>query len=62
MQLLGFDLIAITETWQDSSHDWNDVMNGYTLVRKDRTGRQGDRVDLHVRTSGTSGALGCWNY
>jgi len=30
------DLIAITGTWWDSSRDWNAVMDGYTLFRKDR--------------------------
>ncbi|PKU37911.1 zinc finger swim domain-containing protein 6- hypothetical protein [Limosa lapponica baueri] len=29
----GHDLMAITETWWDSSHDWNAVMDGYVLYR-----------------------------
>jgi len=32
----GHSLIAITEAWRDSSHDWNAVINGYMLSRKDR--------------------------
>jgi len=35
----GHNLIAVTETWWDSSHDWNAVMDGYTLFRKDRPTR-----------------------
>jgi len=45
----GHDLIAITETWWDSSHDWNAVMYGYRLFRKDRPTRRGGGVALYVR-------------
>ena len=45
----GHDLIAITETWWDSSHDWNAVIHGYRLFRKDRPTRQGGGVALYVR-------------
>ena len=45
----GHDLIAITETWWDSSHDWNVVMEGYVLFRKDRLVRQSHGVALYVR-------------
>jgi len=39
----GYDLVAITETWCDNSHDWYVVMDGYRLFRKDRpTGRGGE--------------------
>jgi len=31
----GHDLAAITETWWDSSNDWNAVMDGYVLFRKE---------------------------
>ncbi|GAB0184038.1 hypothetical protein GRJ2_000869100 [Grus japonensis] len=47
--LQGHDLIAVTETWWDSSHDWNAVMDGYTLFRKDRPARQGGGVALYAR-------------
>jgi len=39
----GYDLVAITEKWWDSSHDWHAVMDGYTLFRK---GQQGEVVEL----------------
>ncbi|PKU26818.1 hypothetical protein llap_22878 [Limosa lapponica baueri] len=45
----GHDLIAVTETWWDSSHDWNAVMDGYVLFRKDRPARPGGGVALYVR-------------
>ena len=40
VQSQGHDLIAITETWWDSSHDWNVVMDGYSFSGK--TGQQGE--------------------
>ncbi|GAB0208991.1 hypothetical protein GRJ2_003364800 [Grus japonensis] len=49
VRLQGQDLIAITETWWDSSNDWNAVMDGYILFRKDRPARQGGGVVLYVR-------------
>ncbi|PKU29906.1 rna-directed dna polymerase from mobile element jockey- hypothetical protein [Limosa lapponica baueri] len=45
----GHDVIAITETWWDNSHDWNTVMDGYILFRKDRPAGQGGGVVLYVR-------------
>jgi len=45
----SYDLVAITETWWDSSHDWNAVMDGYKLCRKDRPTRGGGGVALYVR-------------
>ncbi|GAB0204256.1 hypothetical protein GRJ2_002891200 [Grus japonensis] len=46
VQSQGHDLIAITETWQDSLHDWNAVMDGYILFRKDRPAMRGGRLAL----------------
>jgi len=45
----GYDLVAITETWWDNSHDWHAVIDGYRLFRKDRPTRRGGRVALYVR-------------
>jgi len=45
----GYDLVAITETWWDSSHAWHAVMDGYSLFRKDRPTRRGGGVALYVR-------------
>jgi len=49
VQLQGHDFIAITETWWDSSHDLNAVMDGYRLFRKDTPTRRGGGVALYVR-------------
>lgn len=48
VQSQGFDLTAVTETWWDSSHDWNAVMKGYMMFRRERAGRHGGRVTLCV--------------
>jgi len=45
----GYNLVAITDTWWDNSHDWHAVMDGYRHFRKDRPTRQGDGVALYVR-------------
>ena len=44
-----YDLIAITETWWDESHDWNTLIEDYRFFRRDRQGRKGGRVALYVR-------------
>ncbi|MCQ4078480.1 endonuclease/exonuclease/phosphatase family protein [Klebsiella pneumoniae] len=47
----NYDLVAITETWWDCSHDWSAAMDGYKLFRRDRQGRRGGGVALYVRES-----------
>jgi len=32
----SYDLVAVTETWWDDSHDWSAAMDGYKLFRRDR--------------------------
>ena len=34
VQLQGKDLVGITETWWDGSHDWSVAMERYRLFRK----------------------------
>ena len=34
--LESYDLVAITETWWDESHDWSVAIDGYRLFRRDR--------------------------
>lgn len=48
-QLKNCDLIAIMETWQDKSHSWNTITEGYKLFRKDRQGRKSREVALNVK-------------
>ena len=45
----SYDLVAITETWRDHSHDWRAAMDGYKLFRKDRQGRRGGGMALYVK-------------
>ncbi|PKU34993.1 rna-directed dna polymerase from mobile element jockey-like [Limosa lapponica baueri] len=37
----SYDVVTITETWWDDSHDWSAAMGGYKLFRRDRQGRTG---------------------
>ncbi|KAK4812452.1 hypothetical protein QYF61_024853 [Mycteria americana] len=45
----NYDMVAITETWWDDSHNWSAVMGGYKLFRRGRRGRRGGGVALYVR-------------
>ena len=36
------DIVAITETWWDDSHNWSAAMDGYKLLRG--TGKEGEAV------------------
>ncbi|XP_075302833.1 uncharacterized protein LOC142365677 isoform X1 [Opisthocomus hoazin] len=49
VQQNSYNLVAITETWWDSSCDCHAVMDGYRLFRKDRPTRRGGGVVLYVR-------------
>ncbi|KAK4827211.1 hypothetical protein QYF61_015239 [Mycteria americana] len=49
VQQNSYDLVAITETWWDDSHDCSAAMDGYKLFRRDRQGRRGGGVALYVR-------------
>ena len=49
MCLENYDLVAITETWWDDSHNWNTTIEGYRLFRRDRLGRKGGGVALYVK-------------
>ncbi|KAK4806911.1 hypothetical protein QYF61_012632 [Mycteria americana] len=45
----SYDVIGITETWWENSHDWKTTMDGYKLFWKDRKGRRGGGVALYVK-------------
>jgi len=36
MLLESKDLVALTETWWDESHDWSAAIDDYCLFRRDR--------------------------
>jgi len=40
---------AVTGAWWDSSNNWNVVIDGYVIFRKDRPARRGGGVALYVR-------------
>ncbi|KAJ7425692.1 hypothetical protein WISP_22461 [Willisornis vidua] len=46
MQQESYDIIIITETWWDDSHDWSAAMDGYKLFRKNRQDGRGGGVAL----------------
>lgn len=52
-QQSSYDLIGITETWWDESHNWNVVMEGYNLFRKNRPNKKGGGVALYVKDAYT---------
>ena len=45
----SYDLVTITETWWDASHDWSAAMDDYKLFRRDRGGKRDGGVALYVR-------------
>jgi len=45
----SYDIIGITETWWDNSHDWRILMDSYRLFCKDKQGRRGGGVTLYVK-------------
>jgi len=49
--LQNYDLIALTETWWDESHDWRVAINGYRLFRRDRQGKRGGGIALCIKKS-----------
>jgi len=49
VQQESYDLVAITETWWDDSHDWSAAVDVYKLFRRDRRGKGGSGVTLYVR-------------
>jgi len=43
----SYNLIAITETWWDQSHNWSSAVDGYKLFKRHRQGRRGRGVAIH---------------
>ncbi|XP_040977464.1 uncharacterized protein LOC121232961 [Aquila chrysaetos chrysaetos] len=46
LEAQNYDIIGISETWWNESHDWSAGMEGYRLFRRDR---RGGGVTLYVR-------------
>ena len=49
VQQASYDLVAITETQWDHSHDWSAAMDGSKLFRRGRKGRRCGDMALYVR-------------
>uniref|UniRef100_A0A670IXP3 Reverse transcriptase domain-containing protein n=1 Tax=Podarcis muralis TaxID=64176 RepID=A0A670IXP3_PODMU len=49
VQQTKYDIIGITETWWDKSHDCNVIMEGYNLFQRNRPDKKGGGVALYVR-------------
>ncbi|GAB0177147.1 hypothetical protein GRJ2_000179900 [Grus japonensis] len=43
--LESYDLVAITETWWDESHDWSAAIYGYRVFRRDRYRLDGEWIE-----------------
>ncbi|GAB0181390.1 hypothetical protein GRJ2_000604300 [Grus japonensis] len=48
VQQENYDIVAVTETWWDDSHNWTAAMDGYKLFRRDRQGRRGSGVAIDL--------------
>jgi len=46
--LESYDLVAITETWWEESHDWSMAVDGYRSFRRHRQGRKGEGIALYI--------------
>lgn len=62
VQLQGYNLTGIMQTWQDSVCDWSAAMDGHRLFREslypgNAVGEVGSSCPLHERAAGTPGAL-----
>ncbi|XP_009703249.1 PREDICTED: syntaxin-binding protein 6, partial [Cariama cristata] len=53
MQLENYDIVAITETWWDNSHNWSVAMDDYKLFKRDGQGR---------KVSGVAPFYVCWKH
>ncbi|KAK4825828.1 LOW QUALITY PROTEIN: hypothetical protein QYF61_002951 [Mycteria americana] len=60
MQLENYDIVAITETWWDDSHNWSAALDGYKLFRRDRQGRRGGGVALSEKGVSRTATLDFW--
>ena len=49
MSQADYDLVTITETWWDHSHEWSAEIDGYKLFRRDRRGKKGGGVALYIK-------------
>jgi len=46
-----YDLVALTETWWNVSHDWSVAIHSYRLFRRHRWRKRGEGVALYIKKS-----------
>jgi len=51
VQQKNYDILAITETWWDDSHNWSAAVDVYKPFRRDRQERREGGLTLYVRES-----------
>ena len=49
VQQSKYDPVGITETWWDESHDWNGLITGYNLYRRNKPNKKGGGVAFYVK-------------
>jgi len=49
MLLESHDLISLTETWWDESHDWSIDIDGHRLFRRDSQEKSGGGIALYMK-------------
>lgn len=49
LQITSYNLVAVTETCREESHDWSITDDGLKLFRRDGQGRRGGRVALDIK-------------
>ena len=49
MLLENHDIVVITESWWNDSHDWSVAIEVYKLFRRDRRGRRGGGIAIYTR-------------
>lgn len=49
LQITSYNLVAVTETCREGSHDWSITDDGLKLFRRDGQGRRGGRVALDIK-------------
>jgi len=47
--LENHDIVVITESWWNDSHDWSVAIEVYKLFRRDRRGRRGGGIAIYTR-------------
>ena len=55
--LKNHNIVAVTKTWRDDSHDWSVAINSYKLFRRNNQGRRGG---FYCLLQATRSDRACW--